>query len=252
MKNHHPDRPVVFIAGATGAIGYKLCLILRQKGFTVYGMTRSIDKARFLQAIGVHSLIADIFDAERIKEIISEVAPDVVIHQLTDLPYGLQPDLMQQARIRNAKIRKEGTYNLVQALTNTSCKLIVQSIAFAYLPDQPCYNEQTALDLNSVNPILKLNAEGINELEKQVQNSGLNHVILRYGKLYGEVTGCVAAESCKIHVDAAAHAAYLAIEKGNGIYQIVEDEQRYMNIKAKTELGFEPDYRFYMGQVLNI
>ncbi|MFC3171848.1 NAD-dependent epimerase/dehydratase family protein [Acinetobacter vivianii] len=106
MKNNYSDRPIVFVAGATGAIGYKLCLILKQKGFNVYGLTRSADKAKFLQAIGVHPRIADIFDAERIKEIISEVAPDVVIHQLTDLPYGLQLDLMEQARIRNAKIRK--------------------------------------------------------------------------------------------------------------------------------------------------
>lgn len=247
MKNHHPDRPVVFIAGATGAIGYKLCLILKQKGFTVYGMTRSVDKSRFLQAIGVEPRIADIYDGEGIKQIISEIEPDVVIHQLTDLPYGLQPEFMQQARIRNAKIRKIGTDNLVQAVTNMSCKLIVQSIAFACVPDQPYYNEQAALDLNSANPISRLNAESIDGLEKQIQSSGLNHVILRYGKLYGEATGCTAADFCKIHVDAAAHAAYLAIEKGQGIYQIVENEQLYLNEKAKRELGFNPDYRFYMG-----
>lgn len=247
MKNHHPHRPVVFIAGATGAIGYKLCLILKQKGFTVYGMTRSVDKAKFLQAIGVEPRIADIYDGEGIKQIISEIEPDVVIHQLTDLLYGLQPEFMQQARIRNAKIRKIGTDNLVQAITNKACKLIVQSIAFACVPDQPYYNEQTELDLNSANPISRLNAESIDGLEKQIQSSGLNHVILRYGKLYGEATGCTAADFCKIHVDAAAHAAYLAIEKGQGIYQIVEDEQLYLNEKAKRELGFNPDYRFYMG-----
>lgn len=247
MKNHHPYRPVVFIAGATGAIGYKLCLILKQKGFTVYGMTRSVDKAKFLQAIGVEPRIADIFDGERIKQIISEIEPDVVIHQLTDLPYGLQPEFMQQARIRNAKIRKIGTDNFVQAVTNKACKLIVQSIAFACVPDQPYYNEQAELDLNSANPITRLNAESIDELEKQIQSSGLNRVILRYGKLYGEATGCIAADFCKIHVDAAAHAAYLSIEKGQGIYQIVEDEQLYLNEKAKRELGFNPDYRFYMS-----
>ncbi|GAA5631111.1 hypothetical protein Acal02_01730 [Acinetobacter calcoaceticus] len=247
MKNNHSDRPIVFVAGATGAIGYKLCLILKQKGFNVYGLTRSADKAKFLQAIGVHPRIADIFDAERIKEIISEVAPDVVIHQLTDLPYGLQPDLMEQARIRNAKIRKVGTYNLIQALTNKSCKLIAQSIAFAYVLDQPYYDEQTELDLDSVNPVLKLNAESIYALEEQVLGYGLNSVILRYAKLYGSATGCSAAQLCKVHVDAAAYAAYLAIEKGEGIYQIVEDEQLYLNEKAKRELGFNPDYRFYMN-----
>lgn len=247
MKHNHSEQPLVFVAGATGAIGYTLCLILKQNGFTVYGLTRSAEKAKFLQRIGVHPQIADIFDAQRIKEIISEIAPDVVIHQLTDLPYGLPPELMEQARISNAKIRKVGTYNLIQALTNKTCKLIVQSIAFAYVPDQPYYDEQTELDLDSANSVLKLNAESIYALEQQVLDCGLKSVILRYAKLYGSVTGCSTAQICKVHVDAAAHAAYLAIEKGEGIYQIVEDEQLYLNEKAKRELGFNPDYRFYMN-----
>ncbi|WP_336042017.1 NAD-dependent epimerase/dehydratase family protein [Acinetobacter dispersus] len=40
MKNNTTEKPVILVAGATGAIGYKLCLILKQNGYTVYGMTR--------------------------------------------------------------------------------------------------------------------------------------------------------------------------------------------------------------------
>ncbi|MCH7382402.1 NAD(P)-dependent oxidoreductase [Acinetobacter dispersus] len=246
MKNNTTEKPVILVAGATGAIGYKLCLILKQNGYTVYGMTRSIEKAKFLEAINVIPLIANIFEAEQIKVLMNEIDPDVVIHQLTDLPYGLSPAGMEQARINTARIRKEGTYNLIQALKSKSCKLIVQSIAFAYIPNQSCYDEQSELDLNSVNPVLKLNAEGIHALEQQVQTSGLDHVILRYAKLYGNATGSLAAKVCKVHVDAAAHAAYLAIEKGVGVYQIVEDDLIYKNIKAKNDLSFDPNYRFYI------
>ncbi|HQV24842.1 MAG TPA: hypothetical protein PLS76_03715 [Acinetobacter sp.] len=37
---------------------------------------------------------------------------------------------------------------------------------------------------------------------------------------------------------------YLAIENGQGTYQIVEDDLIYKNIKAKNELGFNPNYRW--------
>ena len=37
---------------------------------------------------------------------------------------------------------------------------------------------------------------------------------------------------------------YLAIENGQGTYQIVEDDLIYKNIKAKSELGFNPNYRW--------
>lgn len=237
-------QPIIFIAGATGAIGYKLCLILKQKGYDVYGMTRSQEKVKFLEAIGVIPVIADIFNAEQIKEVISKISPNIVIHQLTDLPYGLNPAFMAQARINNARIRKEGTHNLIQALENRSCRLIAQSIAFAYIPDQPFYDENSGLDLDSSNPILKLSAEGIHSLEQQINDSSIDAVILRYGKLYGNATGSMAAESCRLHVDAAAYAAYLAIENGQGTYQIVEDDLIYKNIKAKNELGFNSNYRW--------
>ena len=62
-------------------------------------------------------------------------------------------------------------------------------------------------DVDSSNPILKLSAEGIHSLEQQINDSGLDAVILRYGKLYGNATGSMAAESCRVHVDAAAYAA---------------------------------------------
>jgi hypothetical protein len=43
------------------------------------------------------------------------VQPDIVIHQLTDLSVGLDPKLMAEAIGRNARIRSEGTKNLVAA-----------------------------------------------------------------------------------------------------------------------------------------
>jgi len=47
-----------------------------------------------------------------------------------------------------------------------------------------------------------------------------------------------------LHVDAAAHAAVLAVSKGTpGIYNIVEDDSAVSNEKAKRELGFNAAFR---------
>ena len=41
--------------------------------------------------------------------------PDVVIHQLTDLPRAFDEERLADAYVRNARIRMEGTRNLIAA-----------------------------------------------------------------------------------------------------------------------------------------
>ena len=54
----------------------------------------------------------------------------MIIHQLTDLPKGLDPALMGEFTARNARIREEGTRNLVEACRKTKVRrIIAQSIA---------------------------------------------------------------------------------------------------------------------------
>jgi nucleoside-diphosphate-sugar epimerase len=69
--------------------------------------------------------------------------------------------------------------------------------------------------------------------------------VLRYGYLYGPGTwNETAPQPPAIHVDAAAHAALLAISRGQpGIYNIAEDGPAVSSDKAKRELGFESGFR---------
>jgi hypothetical protein len=47
-----------------------------------------------------------------------------------------------------------------------------------------------------------------------------------------------------LHVDAAAHAALLAVSKGKpGIYNIAEDDGAISSEKAKREFGFNAEFR---------
>src|SRR4051812_27952574 len=132
----------VFIAGASGAIGRPLCRLLVGDGWRVIGTTRSTDKARDLEALGAEPAIVDVFDAAALHRAVVRARPEVVIHQLTDLPRRMDPVVMQEAAGRNARIREVGTKHLVAAALAAGAKrMVAQSIAFAYAPAPGPYRE---------------------------------------------------------------------------------------------------------------
>lgn len=73
----------------------------------------------------------------------------------------------------------------------------------------------------------------------------LQGAILRYGKLYGPGTGfATRASDSTVHVDAAAHAARLALIRGaSGIYNVAEKDGSVSSDKATKDLGWNPDFR---------
>jgi uncharacterized protein YbjT (DUF2867 family) len=93
----------VFIAGASGVIGARLVPLLAAAGHTVAGMTRSPGKAGLLAELGAEPVVCDVFDAGALTRAVTGFAPDVVMHQLTDLP----DDLAELAAfaVRNGRIR---------------------------------------------------------------------------------------------------------------------------------------------------
>jgi hypothetical protein len=63
-------------------------------------------------------------------------------------------------------------------------------------------------------------------------------------QIYGPGTGFDEANGSALHVDAAAHAAVLAIEGAKpGIFNIAEDTGYVSIAKARRELGWDPAFR---------
>jgi nucleoside-diphosphate-sugar epimerase len=239
----------IFLAGASGAIGKRLVPLLCKAGHYVVGTTRSVAKAEALRAAGVEAAVVDVFDAVALSRAVLSARPDIVMHQLTDLPPGLDPGRMSEAGPRNARIRSEGTENLVRvALASGARRLIAQSIAWMYAPihaspPQP-YTEADPLDIDAQGA-RAITVAGVVALERLTLSSPpLEGIVLRYGHLYGPGTGADRAEAPALHVDAAAAAALLALEKARaGIYNIAEPSG-YLSIeKARRELGFDPSFR---------
>jgi nucleoside-diphosphate-sugar epimerase len=228
----------VFLAGATGVIGRRLVVLLRKAGHDVVGTTRSETKAAALQALGTTAAVVDAYDPQKLKLAVYAAQPDAIIHQLTDLPQDPDPEKLKAAREANARLRIEGTRNLVDAaLASGVSRIIAQSIAFAYAPGQGPLTEDHPLDPAQT---------GVIALEQAVtQTQGIDGIVLRYGRLYGPGTWTdVAKGSGPLHVDAAAQAALLALTHGKpGIYNIAEDDGAVSSEKAKRELGFDAAFR---------
>jgi nucleoside-diphosphate-sugar epimerase len=236
----------VLVAGATGVIGTRLLPQLRDAGYEVFGTTRATSKVDRLRAAGAVPIVVDVFRTEALVRAVAEVQPEIVIHQLTDLPPGLDPSRMPEALVRNARIRSEGTRSLVQAsLASGVRRFIAQSIAWAYAPGGEPHREQDALDLASEGS-RAITVQGVVELERWTLSSrALEGVVLRYGQLYGPGASRSNAEgSAPVHVDAAAQAAVLAIARGApGLYNIAEETEYVSSAEARRELGWNPDYR---------
>lgn len=236
----------IFLAGATGVIGKPLTKLLVDAGHQVTGTTRSAAKAGDIRALGAQAVVVDAFDLEALKAATTAAKPDVVIHQLTDLPDVIDPDKMPAALAANARLRIEGTYNLIVAAKSAGARrFIAQSIAFMYAAGKPPYRETDPLVPASEGPG-GASARGVHALEGAVLGTpGIDGIVLRYGRLYGPGTWAQKPEGAGfLHTDAAAQAALLAVTRGApGIYNVAEDDGAVDMSKARHNLGFDPAFR---------
>src|SRR5580658_5449235 len=210
----------VFLAGAAGAIGRRLVPLLLEAGHDVTGTTRSGEKASELKARGVTAVVIDVYDAAAVRDALMQAQPDAVMHQLTNLPAAAQA----------AGARR----------------FIAQSIAFAYAPGPEPHAETDPLASAEGETPSAMTSRGVRALEGATLGAaGLEGIVLRYGRLYGPGTWNATANGRGVlHVDAAAHAALLALTRGApGIYNVAEPDGAVAIDKASRDLGFNPAFR---------
>jgi nucleoside-diphosphate-sugar epimerase len=192
----------IFVAGATGVIGSRLVPLLVADGHAVAGMTRSTHKADLLRELGAEPVVCDVFEADALTRAVIAFAPDIVFHQLTDLPDSAA-DIPAFSE-RNNRIRGEGTRNLLSAAAAASAgPVIAQSISW----ELPGESGRAATA----------------EHEHAVLQAG--GVVIRYGQLYGPGTYYETArpEPPRVHVDDAARQTVPAIGVPAGITIVVDD-----------------------------
>ncbi|MGC1577525.1 MAG: NAD-dependent epimerase/dehydratase family protein [Beijerinckiaceae bacterium] len=235
----------IFLAGATGAIGRQLTPLLVEVGYRVFGTTRVMDRARVLQAAGAEPVTLDVFDVPAVEAAFSRIRPEILIHEITDLPQRLDREAMIEGEVRNARVWSEGTRNLMKAAKNAGTRrAIAQSLAWLYAPGPEPHREEDVLGVTDADSRVVL--EGVLALEHAVLDTApVEGIVLRYGLLYGPGTSSEQPQGpCHLHVQAAAHAALLAIEKGRpGAYNVADDNTFVSTAKARQELGWDPAFR---------
>jgi len=239
-------RQRVFLAGASGVVGRRLVPLLLEAGHCVVGTSRSPAKIQELRALGVEPVLVDVFDPAALMRAVVSARPQVVIHQLTDLGGALDPTQRTHSLARNARIRDQGTRNLVHAaMAANAHRLVAQSISWMYAPGAEPHSEDDPLDLAAVGD-RATSVGGVAALEGWTLNSPpLEGLVLRYGHFYGPGTGSETPRGpLSVHVDAAAYAALLAIDHGEpGIYNVAEPNSQTSTDKARSTLGWRPDFR---------
>jgi nucleoside-diphosphate-sugar epimerase len=240
----------IFLAGATGAIGRRLIPLLIGAGHFVSGTTRDADKVPALKRTGAQAVVLDVFNNRALYDAVTRIQPDVVIHQLTNLPKVFDPVRLAEMIQENSRLRIDGTRNLVAAARAAGTRrFIAQSVAFAYAAGPEPHAETDPIASPDGNQPGAVTARGVRSLEEAVLGLApeIDGIVLRYGRLYGPGTWAAAPAANvrgPLHVDAAAHAALLAVSHGKpGVYNIAEDDGAVTIDKARKELGFNPAFR---------
>ena len=118
----------IFLAGATGVIGVRLVPRLVAAGHAVAGMTRTAVKADAVRAAGAVPVVCDVFDREALIAAVVAFAPDLVMHQVTDLPDDVRE--IERFLVSNRRVRSEGTRNLLDAAAGCGARVLAQSVAW--------------------------------------------------------------------------------------------------------------------------
>ena len=192
----------IFLAGASGVIGVRLIPLLVRDGHEVAGMTRSPGKAAALRELGAEPVVCDVFDAGALARAVAAFGPELVMHQLTDLPD--QVERISEFAAGNNRIRTEGTRNLLAAAAQAGAtRFLAQSIAW----------------------IPPAGGEAVAEHERLVLAAG--GVVIRYGTFYGPGTYSGADRvppPPRIQVDEAARRTVALLTAPSGVVVVTDGQ----------------------------
>ena len=220
----------VFVAGATGAIGTRLVNRLVERGHEVIGASRR----------GHATVALDLLDARAVRAAVLAASPEAIVHQATALSGARFSRRLDRTFAATNRLRVEGTDALLAAAREVGvARFVAQS--FANLRYErvggPVKSEDDPLGAAPGRSMRETYA-AMQHLDTAVVDAG--GIALRYGSFYGAADDGLVAPvrrrqfpivadgagvSSFIHLDDAAEATVLALERGKpGIYNVVDDE----------------------------
>mgnify|MGYP001175055229 CR=1 FL=1 len=115
---------VILITGASSGIGFQAAQTLAQRGYTVYGAARRVDKLAKLQAFGVVPLALDVTDDDSMQQAVATILKasgriDVLINNAGYGSYGAVEDVSIEEARRQFEVNLFGMARLTQLVLPT-------------------------------------------------------------------------------------------------------------------------------------
>jgi nucleoside-diphosphate-sugar epimerase len=209
-------------------------------------MTRSAERARWLESAGAEAAVGSAFDADWLRGAVSAAKPDVVVDQMTALPQRIGPRGLRRFYRDYLPLRERGSAALLEAAAAAGARrVIAQSIAFLYAPGGGPKSEDDPVWGDAPAPFGRAVAVAAAHDQRVVGMRELEGVVLRYGVFYGPgthfspgngmyedvrrrrfpIVGAGDSVWSFVHVDDAASATVAALEAGGpGVYNVVDDD----------------------------
>jgi nucleoside-diphosphate-sugar epimerase len=268
VESERKTAMLVFIAGASGAIGRRLVPRLVGRGYEVVGAFKNPDHVERVRALGAKPVVLDVLDKEAVRKALLETKPQAIIHEATALSVKFDFKHLDRTFAQTNRLRTEGTDNLLAAAREAGVRRFVAQSYASYRYARVggwVKSEDDPLDPNPL-PAMRGMYDAMSYLDRVVTGSG--GTALRYGGFYGDpyneaeragilepvrkrmfpIIGNGDGYASFIHLEDAAEATVLALEKDiKGIYNIVDDEpaplREWLPFLAKV-LGAKPPRHF--------
>jgi nucleoside-diphosphate-sugar epimerase len=235
----------VYIAGGTGAIGRRLVPQLVARGHRVTATTRDPRKIELIEGLGAEASVVDGLDSAAVGESVAKAEPDAVVHQLTALSGKLDVRHFDRSFAMTNRLRTAGLDHLIAAAQATGVPHVVTQ-SYTGWPNIRTggWVKDEADPLDPEPPKAQRETlAGIRYLEQATLKA--DGTVLRYGGFYGDpsdpmipvvrkrqfpLAGGGPGYMSWVHLDDAARATVLALEKGaddpsrRGVFNIVDDE----------------------------
>lgn len=165
-------------------------------------MTRTPDKAEQLQTLGAQPVICHVFEVEALRDVVGTCGPDVILHQLTEVPDDR--GRIRELAAANTRMRREGTRNLVAAEQAAGVpRFVAQSVAWQIAGD---------------------GGVAVEDHERAVLGAG--GVVIRYGQFFGPGTYFESElpPPPRVHIDDAARRTVAALDEPGGVLLVSDDQ----------------------------